>query len=241
MQEKRFSCGRCITLKVIAEVSEVSVVSAVHTHCKPVLSAKLAQIIAVIFFSTSAAVGAVGGVPTACPGLLAVGAADVNCTAACQATTCRALLAFYNSTYSTEVALKSWRKRNGWTALLTSDCSQILAAAGPQPSYCSWHGITCNSSTSVVALSVEVNGLSGNIGRPVFMHSIIQLHHCGLVNLSLHSNALTGSMTDDWAYLTRLESLSLGELAAICNHSKYTAPALLRLPRRFRLQLQKQA
>jgi hypothetical protein len=187
---------------------------ALHKPCLSASLAKLSQIIAVIFFSTSVGVGVVTGVPVGCTGLLAVGVADVNCTAACQATTCRALSAFYNSTYSTEVALKSWRKRNGWAALLSSDCDQILApASGATPSYCSWHGITCNSSNTVVALSVEVNGLSGSIDRPAFMHSIVQLHHCGLVNLSLHSNALTGSMTDDWAYLTHLESLSLGKAA----------------------------
>eukprot|EP00775_Hariotina_reticulata_P004431 gene4431-4686_t len=55
----------------------------------------------------------------------------------------------------------------------------------------------------------EVNGLAGRVDDPSFITGILQLHHCGLVNLSLHSNALSGSLTDEWGQMSHLEALDL--------------------------------
>lgn len=165
--------------------------------------------------------------PDTCPGLVPISPTAYECTRDCQHTTCEALTDFFTSTYqSSSTMFQSWPRRQGWEALLTQNCSQILAASTLMgPTYCSWPGVACctriwksmglcNSTNTLFALRLEVNGLVTNINDVIFQHSIAQLHACGLTNLTMPGNALSGSLTNVWGNLTQLVSLNLGRYRA---------------------------
>lgn len=59
---------------------------------------------------------------------------------------------------------------------------------------------------------LQVNNLNGSISSAEFLHSLLQLHACGLVKLQLQGNELSGSMdAPEWGQLTNLVYLDLGE------------------------------
>eukprot|EP00775_Hariotina_reticulata_P007361 gene7361-7572_t len=80
----------------------------------------------------------------------------------------------------------------------------------------------CSALNTVTEIKIEVNGVNGSVEDPAFMQSVVQLHDCGLVSLSLHGNALAGSITETWGNLTNLMSLNLAK-----NFLHGTIPAAL--------------
>lgn len=161
----------------------------------------------------------------ALPGSSCPGVAGGVCTGPCQEATCNALLAFFKSTYNdTSTAAVSWTNREGWERLSTASCTQILAQqapAGMPPAYCTWFGVTCcftsmkalgfcSTLFAVKSLTVQINGLHGSINSPLLEQSVMTLHDCGLADLQLEGNFLSGSLTDFWGQLSNLKFLNLG-------------------------------
>lgn len=166
-----------------------------------------------------------------CPGILPASLvldAQPNatvCTADCQLATCHALLAFFTATQNQEdPGTGVWRTSDGWQDALTRSCDQLLGSVGQreEPAYCSWYGVSCcnpllqlagfcQSTNSVLEIKLEVNGLVATVEGPSLQQSILQLHACGLRNLSLNGNALSGSLTDYWGQLVNLQVLDLGK------------------------------
>lgn len=170
-----------------------------------------------------------------CPGLeQSTSSGMMECTRSCQQTTCAGLHNFFNSTYNTSnPEIRSWRYKDGWEALLTQTCDEILATPTDDglPSYCGWFGVACcpgeplpvapmpapafeicNTVNSVTQLDLQVNGLNGSIAAESFQQSVAQLHACGMTRLILTGNALSGSLTDFWGELGNLTVLNLGKL-----------------------------
>lgn len=169
---------------------------------------------------------AVSRAAPACPGI-APGLSSYTCTTQCQQATCDALADLYKSTNNASASGHSvWVYQSGWEALLVSTCREITAADGT-PSYCTWHGVTCCTETlrnigyclvigSVWALELNTNGLMGSVEDPRFESGLAQLHACGLMDLAMQGNSLSGSMTSFWGKLTNLLSLSLSKIARSC-------------------------
>ncbi len=152
-----------------------------------------------------------------CPGV-AAGA----CGSACQQATCQALQAFYNATRVEQ----EWHTADGWQQLTQQSCQELIAgnASAAATAYCTWRGISCcsragvaagecSSANSISAMSLQVNALNGSIANASFLGAVGQLHACGLRDLVLDGNDLTGTLSPRWATFTGLRTLDLGECA----------------------------
>lgn len=159
-----------------------------------------------------------------CPGI-EPSPSSIVCTAACQEATCTGLTQLFFSTNDGRAPQSvTWRKIHGWDSLLTNTCNQTLAvlAGDGTPNYCTWYGVSCCTVAlrdmgyclvvnSVLSLELDTNGLIGDIENPLFQSSIAQLHACGMLDLTLTGNTLSGSLTDFWGGLTNMISLRLSE------------------------------
>eukprot|EP00775_Hariotina_reticulata_P011161 gene11161-11311_t len=67
----------------------------------------------------------------------------------------------------------------------------------------------CSTLFAVKSLTVQINGLHGSINSPVLEQTVTVLHDCGLADLQLEGNFLTGSLTDFWGQLVNLRFLNL--------------------------------
>jgi hypothetical protein len=153
-----------------------------------------------------------------CPGIESGG---TLCGAACQVAVCEALEKFYVATLN---RTREWYVQDGWELLQTRHCVELLAAApaGAAPVYCSWTGVACCtpdamragacwSINSVANISITVNFVNGSISNPSFLRAVGALSVCGLVQLDLEGNELSGVLEPRWGQLRNLTVLNLGE------------------------------
>lgn len=67
----------------------------------------------------------------------------------------------------------------------------------------------CSSVHAVHKIAVMVNAMNASVSDPAFISSLVQLHNCGLDELQLQGNDLTGSITNDYKQLAGLTVLDL--------------------------------
>lgn len=122
------------------------------------------------------------------------------CGPACMQGTCEALQALGRA-----LGQRTWLRRTGWqdvpaTATKATACqaylSESMAATAASPAYCSWYGITCNSTAysttcasggpaaqGISSVELTNNDVNGRVDDPAFLQAVKQLHDCGLTEL----------------------------------------------------------
>lgn len=90
------------------------------------------------------------------------------------------------------------------------------------PRYCDRFGIDCCEPEEhqrgqcpvvggITDIVLEVNYLNGSVSDPDLLSALRVLHDCGLTQLVLQGNDLSGTLSEDWGSFTRLTHLNLGE------------------------------
>lgn len=107
---------------------------------------------------------------------------------------------------------------------MCADLAATPAEGSTEPPYCDWFGVrccgkdqandeafdykaversaACKNSSAVSALFVPANGLCGTVAD--LMDVLTHLHDCGLRDLSLSANNLTGALPPEMGRLTNL-------------------------------------
>lgn len=160
--------------------------------------------------------------PWQCPGVV-----NNVCTRPCQAAVCEALGRFYKVSNN---ASSPWDNEAGWQASLRTPCSRLItqqlsknSAPTGQPGYCSWFGVVCCSQraalqgnctviNSIKGLSLPLNNLNVSLDDPEFVSAVGQLHACGLTDLDLEANNLSGGMeAKGWSDMVNLRVVNVGK------------------------------
>ncbi|WIA08451.1 hypothetical protein OEZ85_007888 [Tetradesmus obliquus] len=142
--------------------------------------------------------------------------------------TCEAL-----QTFGRALGQSTWFRSTGWqdvpaTATPATACQAYLSGSKPDaaasPAYCSWYGITCNSTTysttcatggpaaqGIRSVELTNNNVIGRVDDPAFLQAIQQLHDCGLKELVIGGSSfgLLGTLSPAIAALDKLQVLAL--------------------------------
>jgi len=86
-------------------------------------------------------------------------------------------------------------------------CAALIPAPQLPATYCSWHGVTCCSAVGVppgcpranvpYSLNVNLNKLNGSMSDPAVFLPILSLYECGLRELDLENNKLSGRLVKE--------------------------------------------
>jgi hypothetical protein len=119
----------------------------------------------------------------------------------------------------------TWHRDEGWRQASTDGAA--AAAAANAAAHCGWPGViccggedtkgdygNCSAPYAVRELRLSANGLSGALADDALLGALRALHACGLIDLSLAVNKLTGpipqSLGSDLRRLRRLNLASNG-------------------------------
>lgn len=152
-----------------------------------------------------------------CPGV--VGAA---CRRQCQIHLCEALAQLYKVSNN---ASDPWDNEQGWHNTTTAPCTSLVAAQGQSQlaAYCSWYGVMCCTPAAVAAgnctvintvsgLDMPMNNLNVSLANTAFLSALQQLHDCGMTDMDLEANNLSGEMHDqEWSKMVNLRVIDFGE------------------------------
>jgi hypothetical protein len=96
----------------------------------------------------------------------------------------------------------------------------VNSTIGPCPCVDKWHGVECDQRGTIVGLDLSYNGLAGTIPGDL-LSSLPELR-----TLRLNSNAISGSVPPEIAYLTNLEGLFLhnNDFVKDGTYSMFTLP-----------------
>lgn len=184
-----------------------------HTVCSPPLN----QTVAAALQQAAAGEASAGPPPPPCAGIT-----GGVCTLPCQRTVCDALASFLRIAYNESLP---WTDITGWELTRTVGCGKLItAAAAARPAYCSWPGVQCCTPTAAAArrcsvvhavanLSLGVNSVNASCSDPEWLDTLEQLHSCGMVELDLEANELSGEVSPRFGRLTNLTILNLGRSA----------------------------
>jgi hypothetical protein len=138
--------------------------------------------------------------------------ADGCCGAACMQGTCEALQSFGKA-----LGQHTWIRNAGWqdvpaAATSAAACRAYLAASiastATSPPYCSWYGISCNTTAysatcasggaaaqGIRNVELTNNNVVGRVDDPAFLQALKQLHDCGLKELVIGGSSFGVSAT----------------------------------------------
>jgi hypothetical protein len=117
--------------------------------------------------------------------------------------------------------LSTWHRDEGWQEAAADGAAAMAAAAAAE--HCRWPGVICCGGEdaegnagdcaaphAVLELRLSANGLSGALADGALLGALRALHACGLVDLGLAVNNLTGPMPPSLgSNLRRLRRLNL--------------------------------
>lgn len=143
------------------------------------------------------------------------------------AAVCETLAGFYRATSASSC---TWRQHAGWSSAedLCPALPRSANESGPAPPYCGWPGVLCCGRNStffedalydymiadrtklpqcahrhaITALTLPANGLCGSLDAVT--SALVNLHACGLTDVSLDGNRFTGTLPPALGQLTEL-------------------------------------